>query len=284
MNALITKAFADELEKVSARIPLSFLGRSGRALVQSGAGRAALGALPGAAIGYYTAPEDQRVQRAILGGTIGAVGGFASPLATRAGRQATKDWGRRWAATQKHQFTGRGRMPISPKASPKEIAAIRGAEKAGLTSLPGLAKGLRHKPGQTLREAWRHAGGMGKALAIGDVALTARDVADPTTETGVGEKALGGVGTAGGYLLASRMGLVPAMLVGSLGSRALGTLGRGVDVLTGERGRKQKAKQQQQIQQARQMAARRQVVPSEIPAPPGRPSTRYIREQTLGAL
>ncbi|MCK4306553.1 MAG: hypothetical protein KAY24_20085 [Candidatus Eisenbacteria sp.] len=269
MNALVAEAFADELEKISA-VPLSLMGRVGRAVWNRGAGRVAVGAAPGAAVGYAAAPEDQRVQGAILGGAVGAAGGFASPLATRAGRKAFGEWGRRAVQSQKHQLLGKGNMPIKPGASAEEIAKVTAAQKAGLTSIPGLAKGMYRRPGGTLREAWRHAGKMGKVMAVGDVALGARAVADPTTEAGIGEKALGTVGTAGGYLLASRLGFVPSMLVGGGLGKLTGMAGRGVDVLTGERGRKLKRKTKKKTEEAIGLARR--------------PSTQYLTEHALRAI
>jgi hypothetical protein len=133
-----------------------------------------------------------------------------------------------------------------------------------------MARGLATKPLETLKSGWRHADKMGKILAVGDVALGAGDIADPTTRAGVGEKALGTIGSAGGYLMASRMGLIPSMLVGGGLGKLTGMAGRGVDVLTGERGRKLKRLTKKRTKEAIELS--------------GRPSTQYLTGQALHAL
>lgn len=248
MTPEMAAAFADELEKRGAPAILSRLSRlrslipgSGKELAgrvwRSLPARAAAGGAGGAALGAATAEEGQGLTGAIRGGLLGAGGAAAAPLLTRAGRQRAKGSLVRFGQAQKHALTGKGKLPVSPSVKGKDLERIRAAEAAGLTSIPGAVRGLVTKPGKTLKKAWQTESGLGKAMAAGDVALSAPRILDPTTEAGVGEKALGTLGSAGGYLVGSRMPLVGNLLFAS-GTGALGKyLGRGVDVITGS-GRK----------------------------------------------
>ena len=69
------------------------------------------------------------------------------------------------------------------------------------------------------------------------LALDAPRIIDPNTPEGYGEKALGSLGSAGGYFLTGRMPIVGSMLLsnatGEIGKR----LGRGIDYLTGSKKR-----------------------------------------------
>jgi hypothetical protein len=218
MRAALISAFADELEKDAVAPQLL------QKLWGSGAGRAIAGGLVGAGTGAATAGEGNRLQGALLGAGIGAGGGYAAPLVTRAGRRRALEGVKHIGRKAKHEVTGRGPAPIRKGLSQKEVARHRAADKAGLTSIPGVLKGVATRPLSTLKSSWQHAGGLGKAMAIGDLALGAPHIMDKATQEGTAEKTLGTLGTAGGYLLGGRMGLLGSMALGSgmgfLGSRA----------------------------------------------------------------
>jgi hypothetical protein len=230
MNALQVIAFSDELEK-DAAVP-GLLSR----LWGSHLARSAVGAGVGAGAGALASPED-RLRGAVLGASLGGLGGLVSPLATAAGRKGAWEATKRWGQAQKHALTGRGKMPVSPKMKKKDVAELRKAEKAGLTSLPGLYRGLRKDWRGTLGSAWRHAGPMGKVMAAGDIAMGVPHVMDPTTQEGYAQKVLGTLGSAGGYMLGGRMPFLGNILLGSGAGLAAGQLGKGIDILTGHKGR-----------------------------------------------
>jgi hypothetical protein len=217
MNAALIASFADELEK-DAAVPKLL-----QSLWRSGAGRALAGGAVGAGTGALADPEN-RLRGAILGGALGAGGGYAAPLLTRAGRRRAKQHVKHLGAKTKYEVTGRGRAPIAPTATKEQAKEIRKLEQAGLLSVPGALKGLATKPLQTMKGAWKHSGGVGKAMAVGDVAMGVPHVLDASTQQGTGEKALGTLGSAGGYLLGGRMGMLGSMALGSglgyLGGRA----------------------------------------------------------------
>lgn len=234
MNAYVLAAFADELEKDAAAPQLlqQIKQRIGSVpqLAQKvwghGAGRALTGAAVGAGAGAITAPPEERSRRMLLGGLLGAGAGYASPLLTAAGRAKAKEHAGYLGAKAKHEITGRGAAPVKPGASGKELAELRRAEASGLTSIPGVVKGMATHPLQTLKQSWKQTDNLGKVLAVGDVGLSVPHVMDQTTEAGTGEKVLGTTGRAAGYLLGGKMGL--------LGSTALGT---GMGYLGGHAGR-----------------------------------------------
>jgi len=248
MNAYKTLAFVDELEKLAlapSLVQRALRSGVGRAVVSnvpkvwgSGFGRAAAGALPGAAIGAVADPQDS-VRGAVLGGLAGAGAGYASPLLTAGGRARAREALKQWGREQKHSFVG-GELPIKKSMKPEEIAKLRSAEKAGLTSLPGVVKGMAKRPLQTMKAGWQHAGGLGKAMIVGDVALQAPGLVDPTTPEGTGEKALRMLGGTAGFLAGGKLpmlaSLAPMAGLAYLGGKA----GRGIDVLTGERAKKKK--------------------------------------------
>lgn len=228
MNTDLMIAFVDELEKDAAAPQLL------RRLWQSGLGRAGAGAAVGAGTGALLNPED-RARGALMGAGIGAGAGYGAVLATKAGRQKAKEGLKRFFKAQYHGVTGRGKMPRAPGLKGKELAEAQAAEKAGLTSIPGMVKGLVTKPRATLGEAWRQSGKMGKAMGALDVATGVPRIFDPTTQEGTGEKALGTLGSAGGYFLGGRMPFLGSMLFAA-GTGALGKrLGRGIDVVTGHK-------------------------------------------------
>ena len=110
---------------------------------------------------------------------------------------------------------------------------MREAEAAGLTSVPGLVKGLIKRPKETLKKGIQHAGTGGKLMAGADIAMSAPHIADPSTQAGTGEKALETLGSTGGYLIGSRLPLLGSLLFAS-GTGAVGRyLGRGLDKLRG---------------------------------------------------
>jgi hypothetical protein len=161
----------------------------------------------------------------------------------------------------KHEITGRGEVPIRPGMKPKEITSLREQQRLGLTSVPGAVRGLATRPLQTVKGAWRHAGPLGKVMAVGDIALGAPRVLDPTTAEGTAEKALGTLGTAGGYLLGGRMGLLPSVALGS----GMGYLGGKAGKLFG--GKKSKKKDEAVSEQV-----------------PGRPTSVLARRQLTEAV
>jgi len=224
MNAFYAAAFSDELEKISAAPQIL------RKLWRSGAGRALAGGAVGAGTGALADPS-QPLSGAIKGGLLGAGAGYASPLLTRAGRRRAVEGVRHLGRKAKHELTGKGNAPAAKGVSQKELAELRKAEKAGLTSVPGVIKGMATRPLSTMREAWRQGGTLGKAMAVGDVALSVPHIRDTTTEAGTGEKALGTLGSATGYMLGGRMGLLGSSILGS----GLGYLGRQTGRLIGGR-------------------------------------------------
>jgi hypothetical protein len=236
MNAAMIAAFTEELEK-SAQVPGIL-----QKLWRSGLGRAAAGAVPGAAIGA-AADKENRVRGAIFGGAGGAAGGYAARLATKGGRTAAKDWLKRYKQTQIHSLTGRGQMPRKPGMKAEDLAQLEAAEKAGLTSVPGLVKGLRHNPKATIREAWDQAGKTGKVMAVGDIGFTAHGLSDPDAKAGAGEQLAGGLGRAGGYLVAGRMPLIASSIVGGGLGYLTGKLGKGIDVARGYKPPKKPSKE-----------------------------------------
>ena len=239
MNALQTFAFADELEKDA--VAPGVLSR----LWGSHLARSAVGAGLGAGAGALASPED-RLRGAILGAGAGGLGGVAAPLVTRAGRKGAGEAVGRWVKAQKYALTGKGKLPISPKIKGKELKKIREAERAGITSLPGIYRSMRQPGGvrKTLGAAWRHAGPMGKVMAVGDVALGVPHIMDPTTQEGYGQKVLGTLGSAGGYMLGSRLPFLGNILLGSGAGYLAGQLGRGADVLTGHKARLRRKQEQ----------------------------------------
>lgn len=277
MKASVVAAFVNELEK-DAQVP-QILGK----LWRSGLGRAAVGAVPGAAIGAAADPESA-ARGAILGGLGGATLGYASPLATAAGRKGAWEAIKRWGGAQKHAITGRGSVPIGPKMKPSEVQALREAERAGITSIPGIAKGLVTSPWQTLKSGWQHAGGAGKLLAAGDVALSAPHILDPKTQEGTAEKALGTLGSAGGYMLASRMPLLGSLAVGSGLGWLTGKAGKGIDVLRGKGKKKEQAEKGQTGKLEEASVTPASALKSWTPSLPSRPTTGYLREQAVGRL
>ena len=238
MNALVALAMARELSK-SAAVPAIM-----QRLWHSGAARAVGGAAIGGGAGYAmggggpdSSPEQQSASRragAIRGALLGAAGGYASPLLTSGGRQRAKEGIKRFYERERHGLLG-GEAPASMTHGLEGEALLReqAAQKAGLTSIPGLVKGVFTKQGSTMREAWRQSDTLGKVMAGADVAMGAKDVFDPTVPGGKAEKAGRLIGSSGGYLLGSRLPFLGGMLFAS-GTGAAGKyLGRAVDKITG---------------------------------------------------
>jgi hypothetical protein len=217
MNALLMAAFVDELEK-DAAVPGLL-----QKLWSSGAGRTLAGGAIGAGAGALSNPED-RMGGALRGGLIGGAAGYASPLLTRTGRQKAWEGTKYLGAKTKHELTGMGHAPIKPGMKAKDVRDLRKVERLGLTSVPGVVKGMITQPLQTMKGAWQHAGGLGKAMALADVAMGVPHVLDPNTQAGTGEKVLGTLGRSSGYLLGGRMGILGSSVLGGglgyMGSRA----------------------------------------------------------------
>lgn len=222
MNATLISSFVDELEKDAVAPKLL------QSLWRSGLGRSLVGGAAGAGVGALATPED-RLRGAILGGGAGALGGYASPLLTRAGRkkawEALKFKGRK----AKHELTGRGHAPVAPGAGPAEVAKVRELEQLGLTNIPGTVKGMVTHPLSTLKGAWRHSDWAGRGLAGTDLAVAAPAMLDPSSPVGAAETGIGALGSSTGYLLGGRMGLLGSLGLGTglgyLGSRAGRLLG-----------------------------------------------------------
>ena len=226
MNAAMIAAFADELEKQAQAASIL------QKLWRSGLGRAAAGAVPGAAVGAL-ADKENRLRGGLIGGIAGAGGGYAARLATKGGREAAKGALKRYKDTQVHSLTGRGKMPRKPGMKPEDLKKLEEAEAAGLTSVPGIIKGMYKNPKATMREAWRQAGTSGKVMAMGDVGFTAHGLRDPNTQAGAGEQMAGGLGRAAGYMAAGRMPLIASSLIGGGVGYLAGKLGKGVDIARG---------------------------------------------------
>lgn len=252
MNLVQAVAFKDELGKEAATPNISTLKRmyqmaaGTRALpwmqrlrsagvgavrtgVGTGVGRAAIGAGLGAGTGALVDGQEG----AVRGALIGAGAGYASPLLTSKGRAAAGAAVKRFGQRQKHGVTGKGDFPLGPKATTKEIEALQKARESGLTSIPGIARGLAKSPKKTLKDAWRQTDRMGKLMAVGDVGLSAPRIADSTTQEGYGEKVLGTLGSSGGYLLGSRMPIAGSLLLAGGAGLAGKYLGRGMDKTVG---------------------------------------------------
>lgn len=230
MNYYMAQAFTEELEKHAGPLMSS--------LWNSGMARAGIGAALGGAAGALTSNPEERKGGAIRGAVLGAMGGAAAPIVTQAGRQKFKEGLKRFYKAQIHSVTGKGSMPVSPGLSSAELALQQKAQQAGLTSIPGVVKGLASKPGSTLVNAWKGSGRLGQAFAVGDLALSAPGLMQNDPNRGLGEKTLGTIGTTGGYLLGGRMPILGSMLLAT-GAGAIGKrLGRGIDYLSGRRGAK----------------------------------------------
>jgi hypothetical protein len=219
MKANLISSFANELEK-DAAVPHIL-----RRLWRSGGGRALAGGALGAGTGALADPEN-RLRGAVLGGAAGAGGGYVAPLLTRAGRKRALESAKYRGRRLKHEITGKGPVPAAPGMKQKELAALRKQEALGLTSVPGVVKGLATRPLSTLKGAWQHSGRWGKVMPLIDVSLGVPHILEKDTPQSTVEKTLGTLGTSTGYMLGGRMGL--------LGSLALGS---GLGYLTGGAGR-----------------------------------------------
>jgi hypothetical protein len=227
MNARTINAFADELEKQAVAPLMSRLWASHLA-------RSAGGALAGGAAGALATPEN-RVRGALMGAAVGGVGGYASPLVTRAGRKAAGEAVKRFGETQKHFITGRGSVPVSSKMKPGDVAKLRAAESAGLTSVPGIARGMVKKPGETVRGLWGQMGTTGKVLTGADLAMNL----PKAVGEGSAEDIAGTLGTSGGYFLGSRLPFLGSLALGSGLGYLTSKAGRGVDILRGKKREKE---------------------------------------------
>lgn len=120
----------------------------------------------------------------------------------------------------------------------KELSHRQAARDAGITSLPGIAKGLATKPVDTAKAMWRHTSGGGRAgtaLALGvPAAFAANDLrkGDESAAGGktVGQKIVRHGAQLGTSVITGGMSLVPGMVT----STALETgVGKAYDKLRG---------------------------------------------------
>jgi hypothetical protein len=143
-----------------------------------------------------------------------------------------------FAKRQAHGFTGKfqGSM-TAPLERKRELLKLRGADpskvlgvtedlarrqrsmKAGITSIPGLAKGLVKAPGTTAKSLYREGmgGKKGLAFAVGlPAAMAAPDLAkgDESATGGrtVGQKLLRHGGSTAGFMLAGGLPIIPQMM------------------------------------------------------------------------
>lgn len=228
---------ADELSK-SAVAP-GIMGRLWHSGLARGAGGAAIGGATGYGLGGGTGdPELDRAGRragAIRGALLGAAGGYAAPLVTREGRAKALQGAKDMYAGERHGLLGRGELrPASSRAGQMNAYFVEhGKDAPDLFSVPGIAKGIVQKPGATLRNAWNEGGPLGKAMAVGDLAMGARDVVSPDVPGGKAEKAGRLLGSSGGMLLGGKLPFLGGMLF-STATGAVGKhLGRAVDKITG---------------------------------------------------
>lgn len=245
MNPITALVMAQNLTKSAALPPLL------RRMIARGTARAAASggltrALGGAAVGGLAGglagggegePEEvaaRKKSRILKGALIGAAGGYASPLLTSAGRQRALQGAKNFYAKERHGLLG-GEAPSAMGRGLRgpELAQHQQAVQQGLTSIPGVLKGLATRPGEVLRKGWEQGGRWGKAMTVGSAVLGARDVADPNVPGGKAEKAGRLIGETGGYLAGSRLPFLSSMLF-STATGAVGKhLGRAVDKLTG---------------------------------------------------
>jgi hypothetical protein len=232
MNPITVLVMAQNLTKSAALPPLlrRLIARGTARVATSGGltralGGAAVGGLAGGlAGGGEGEPEEvaaRKKSRILKGALIGAAGGYASPLLTSAGRTRALEGTKNFFARERHGLFG-GRVPSTMEGSPQ-----------GLTSIPGVVRGLVTKPGEVLRSGWEQGGRWGKAMTVGSALMGARDVTDPNAPGGKAEKAGRLIGETGGYLAGSRLPFLSSMLFSTGTGMAGKYLGRAVDKITG---------------------------------------------------
>jgi hypothetical protein len=211
MQKEILDAFAEELEKVAVGGALRWLGKN--TLVRTG-----IGGVVGGGIGAAT--SDDKEKGFARGALAGALGGLASPLAWKQGRRAFAEGAKKWGKAQWSGLTGKG-------------------AKSADDSIPGVVKGLATKPIETVRKGWNRGGTMSKALTGLAVASEVPNIANKNTEEGYAEKGLGALTRNAAFIAGSRLPIIPSLLLSSGAGALGGTVGRGIDRLTGS-GNKQK--------------------------------------------
>lgn len=240
--------FVAQLQKEAAGLGkvVEFLGRhkvpTSLAAVRGGLtghyGRQMLvGAGLGAGVGAL-ADKDNRLRGISRGALGGALLTGVGQLGTKGGRDAAKDTISNFGKRTRYQFTGKGlgandvegASRIGVLGSSPSAADIT-AHQQGWTNIPGIAKGLAHRPGQLIRNSWHR---MDSPLAKSLTALSAVDaVREAGTKSepggpGRAERALGSAAGSLGYMLAPA-GILPAMALGT-GMSYLGkNLGRFAD-------------------------------------------------------
>ena len=125
----------------------------------------------------------------------------------------------------------------------RTVAGAAGdAQERGLTSLPGIAKGMKKDPMGTLRSAagqqWHGESMGGKALMLGmpAVGLASAAAAPETREgAGKGEQVGAQVGSLAGGVLGAPLPLIAQGALQAAGDKAGKTIGKGVDYLRGRR-------------------------------------------------
>lgn len=216
-------------------------GRAGGMAVGSG-----LGAIRGAARAEEGRKGKGALRGAIQGATLGLAGG---QLATGAGRRQVG----RLMQHQAHGLTGymprteeqiaagasRFGRGWSPEARVKAVEAMRGeltpemraAAEKGLTSIPGIAKGLVTK-GDRLETLKRTALSSGKGgLAFSGIMAAPGIVS--AAKSGDPESVGQAIGSTAGYTVGAPLPYVGNLALGSVGGRVGGAIGRGVGYLTG---------------------------------------------------
>jgi hypothetical protein len=218
----------------------------------SGAGKGALigggaGALAGAA-----APKALYKQMGQMAGPLGAGSRFgqrqvhaATGWLPTAGSRDSVEQIRGGAYSARKSLgeavaEGKGGKAISRARGGLE-AAVK-AQRMGLTSVPGYAKSLYNKPGETVRagmaEQWR-SGGIGmKALTVGLPAVGAMNAlrsAESPEGAGKGERVGRELAATAGGVLSAPLPFVPGMAVSSALGAAGGLVGKGVDRLRGRK-------------------------------------------------
>lgn len=194
---------------------------AGRGLLGS-LGGAAKGALLGAGVGTLGLGGAAAALRRYRVGALPAMGGPIGAISRFGQRQVhgLTGWkpsgglqsirGGAWAAEEA--------LKKAPHSGPAfaHARAARAAEKAGLTSLPGYAKGLATKPLQTLRtgttEQWHAMGPFGRALIYGYPAVAGGGALLRKGEPGEG----GRLERAGRHLGAAAYGLGPLPILPQL--------------------------------------------------------------------
>lgn len=157
------------------------------------------------------------------------------------------DMARRFAQRQRHSITGHMpeggyaamRMGSAVAGNPAARKAAKEYEEMGLTSLPGLAKGLVGKDRKevvrrALNHQWNGTSNFDKALTVGfPAAGLAGDALSPD-DGHKGERIGAGIASTAAGVLTPGVPLAGGIISGIGASMAGGALGKGVDKLRGK--------------------------------------------------